>query len=119
MIDVNVSAQIDPKVAERAMLKHPFYQAWTEGRLSLDTLRAYARQYFHHVEGVPAGAVSAVHSACRTVRAAACSPRTSPRKEGIESGKLDHTTLWLMFACGLARDGEGIRCRTSIRRPQR
>ena len=57
------SALIDSKVAERAMLKHPFYEAWTEGRLPLDTLRAYARQYFHHVEAFPR-AVSAVHSAC-------------------------------------------------------
>ena len=67
-----VSARIDEKVAKRAMLSHPFYQAWTEGRLPLDTLRAYARQYFHHVEAFPR-AVSAVHSACpeRNV----CSPR--------------------------------------------
>jgi len=40
MTQVTVSATIDGKVAERAMLKHPFYQAWTEGRLSLETLRA-------------------------------------------------------------------------------
>ena len=61
MTDVRVSAAIDAKVAERAMLKHPFYQAWTEGRLPLDTLRAYARQYFHHVEAFPRP-VCAVHS---------------------------------------------------------
>ena len=60
---IQVSSQIDSKLAERAMLSHPFYQAWTEGRLPLDTLRAYARQYFHHVEAFPR-AVSAVHSAC-------------------------------------------------------
>ena len=58
-----VSTAIDAKVASQAMLSHPFYQAWTEGRLSLDTLRDYARQYFHHVEAFPR-AVSAVHSAC-------------------------------------------------------
>jgi len=40
------SSLIDSKVADRAMLKHPFYQAWTEGRLPLDTLRDYSRQYF-------------------------------------------------------------------------
>ena len=43
---IQVSSQIDSKVAERAMLNHPFYQAWTEGRLPLDTLRDYSRQYF-------------------------------------------------------------------------
>ena len=53
MTDVTVSAAIDGKVASQAMLRHPFYQAWTEGRLSLDTLRDYARQYFHHVEAFP------------------------------------------------------------------
>jgi hypothetical protein len=37
---VTVSNAIDQKVSERAMLSHSFYQAWTEGRLSLDTLRA-------------------------------------------------------------------------------
>ena len=59
----STSSHIDSKVAGQMMLKHPFYQAWTEGRLPLDTLRAYARQYFHHVEAFPR-AVSAVHSAC-------------------------------------------------------
>ena len=54
MSKVTVSASIDTKVAERAMLNHRFYQAWTEGRLTLDALRAYARQYFHHVEAFPA-----------------------------------------------------------------
>ena len=57
------TALLDMKIAERAMLKHPLYRAWTEGRLQLDTLRAYSRQYFHHVEAFPR-AVSAVHSAC-------------------------------------------------------
>jgi pyrroloquinoline-quinone synthase len=40
----HVSVQIDAKVAERAMLAHPFYQAWTEGRLPLGTLADYSRQ---------------------------------------------------------------------------
>src|SRR6266403_5524740 len=63
MTTLTTSSLIDRIVAERAMLSHPFYQAWTEGRLPLDTLRAYARQYFHHVEAFPR-AVSAVHSQC-------------------------------------------------------
>jgi pyrroloquinoline-quinone synthase len=34
----NTSSLIDLKVAEKAMLKHPFYRAWAEGRLPLETL---------------------------------------------------------------------------------
>ena len=100
MTELNVSSLIDSKVAERAMLKHPFYQAWTEGRLPLDTLRAYARQYFHHVEAFPR-AVSAVHSACPDRDGRRMLAENLAEEEGIEAGKQDHASLWLMFACGL------------------
>jgi pyrroloquinoline-quinone synthase len=105
---MTVSAAIDTKVAERAMLSHPFYQAWTEGRLPLDTLRAYARQYFHHVEAFPR-AVSAVHSACPDRDGRRMLAENLAEEEGIEAGKQDHATLWLMFACGLGENEDAIR----------
>ena len=108
MTQLTVSKVIDSKVAERAMLSHPFYQAWTEGRLSLDTLRAYARQYFHHVEAFPQ-AVSAVHSACPNRDGRRMLAENLAEEEGIEAGKQDHATLWLMFACGLGENEEAIR----------
>ena len=108
MTEVRVSAAIDGKVAERAMLKHPFYQAWTEGRLSLETLRAYARQYFHHVEAFPQ-AVSAVHAGCPDRDGRRMLAENLAEEEGIEAGKQDHATLWLMFACGLGESEDGGR----------
>jgi len=105
---MTVSAAIDGKVAERAMLKHPFYQAWTEGRLPLDTLRAYSRQYFHHVEAFPR-AVSAVHSACEDREGRRMLAENLAEEEGLEAGKQDHATLWLMFACGLGEDEGAVR----------
>ena len=104
----STSSLIDSKVAERAMLSHPFYQAWTEGRLSLDTLRAYARQYFHHVEAFPR-AVSAVHSACPDRDGRRMLAENLAEEEGIEAGKQDHATLWLMFACGLGTSERAVR----------
>src|ERR1041385_1100776 len=103
-----VSTMIDEKVAERAMLSHPFYQAWTEGRLRIETLRAYARQYFHHVEAFPR-AVSAVHSACPDRYGRRMLAENLAEEEGIEAGKQDHATLWLMFAGGLGEDEGGVR----------
>lgn len=108
MTDLSVSTAIDAKVAERAMLSHPFYRAWTEGRLPLDTLRAYARQYFHHVEAFPR-AVSAVHSACPDREGRRMLAENLAEEEGIEAGKQDHATLWLMFACGLGEDEDSVR----------
>ena len=90
------------------MLKHPFYQAWTEGRLPLDTLRAYARQYFHHVEAFPR-AVSAVHSACPDREGRRMLAENLAEEEGIEAGKQDHATLWMMFACGLGESEDAVR----------
>ena len=108
MTDVRVSTAIDARVEAQAMLSHPFYQAWTEGRLPLDTLRAYARQYFHHVEAFPR-AVSAVHSACPDRDGRRMLAENLAEEEGVECGKQDHATLWLMFACGLGEDEASVR----------
>src|SRR5256885_6617350 len=105
---ITTASLIDSKVAENAMLKHPFYQAWTEGRLPIETLRAYARQYFHHVEAFPR-AVSAVHSACPDRDGRRMLAENLAEEEGIEAGKQDHASLWLMFACGLGESEEAVR----------
>ena len=105
---MTVSRAIDSKVAERAMLKHPFYRAWTEGRLPLDALRSYARQYFHHVDAFPR-AVSAVHSACEDRDGRRMLAENLAEEEGIEAGKQDHATLWLMFARGLGESEGSVR----------
>ena len=104
----STSARIDAKVAERAMLKHPFYQAWTDGSLPIDTLRAYARQYFHHVEAFPR-AVSAVHSACHDRDGRRMLAENLAEEEGIGAGKQDHAGLWLMFAAGLGESEGDVR----------
>ena len=97
---MRVSEEIDRKIAARAMLNHPFYQAWTAGTLPLETLRAYARQYFHHVEAFPR-AVSAIHSACTDRAGRRMLAENLAEEEGIGERKQDHATLWLMFAQGL------------------
>ena len=104
----STSTLIDSKVESQAMLKHPFYQAWTEGRLPLETLRDYARQYFHHVEAFPR-AVSAVHSCCPDRDGRYMLAENLAEEEGIEAGKQDHATLWLMFAAGLGENEGAVR----------
>src|SRR5689334_23371083 len=108
MTTLTTSSLIDSRVTERAMLEHPFYQAWTEGRLPLDTLRAYARQYFHHVEAFPR-AVSAVHSGCDDRDGRRMLAENLAEEEGVECGKQDHATLWPMFASGLGESEEAVR----------
>lgn len=84
-------------VMQYSMLKHPFYQAWSEGRLSKAILGEYAKQYYAHVRAFPTY-VSAVHSRCEDL---------SIRKELLENlieeerGNENHPELWLRFAEGL------------------
>jgi pyrroloquinoline-quinone synthase len=105
---MTVSGAIDLKVAERSMLSHPFYQAWSEGRLPLSTLQAYARQYFHHVVAF-SRAVSAVHSLCDDRDGRRMLAENLAEEEGIELGKQDHSSLWLMFAKGLGESEAAVR----------
>ncbi|MFY9805381.1 MAG: CADD family putative folate metabolism protein [Candidatus Acidiferrales bacterium] len=44
---------LDALVEKHHLLKHPFYQAWTEGRLSKQQLGLYAEQYYQHVRAFP------------------------------------------------------------------
>ena len=103
----HVSTLIDAKVASQAMLKHPFYQAWTEGHLPIETLADYSRQYFHHVEAFPR-AVSAVHSACPDREGRRMLAENLAEEEGIEAGKQDHASLWLLFAGGIGADQASV-----------
>jgi len=45
--------EMDARIAKYDLLCHPFYKAWTAGRLSAEDLREYARDYYHHVEAFP------------------------------------------------------------------
>lgn len=88
---------IDEAIGEYAMLSHPFYQLWTEGKLTQGILAEYAKQYYAHVAAFPTY-VSAVHSRCDdlTVRQLLLENLIEE-----ERGADNHPELWLRFAEGL------------------
>ena len=45
--------KIDEKIEERSLLKHPFYQMWSDGKLSIESLTGYSKEYFQLVKEVP------------------------------------------------------------------
>jgi pyrroloquinoline-quinone synthase len=89
--------KIDDDIAEKHLLKHPFYLAWTRGELSREALTDYAQQYYHHVATFPTY-LSAVHAKCSD---------QATRKQLLgnlideEAGSPNHPELWLRFAEGL------------------
>jgi pyrroloquinoline-quinone synthase len=44
---------LDALIERYHLLKHPFYQAWTAGKLSTESLQLYAAQYYQHVLAFP------------------------------------------------------------------
>jgi pyrroloquinoline-quinone synthase len=44
---------LDAATNERRLLEHPFYQAWSEGRLTNEDLAFYSTQYWRQVEAFP------------------------------------------------------------------
>jgi pyrroloquinoline-quinone synthase len=89
--------KIDNDIADKHLLKHPFYLAWTRGELSKKALTDYARQYYHHVAAFPTY-LSAVHANCED---------QATRKQLLsnlideEAGSPNHPELWKKFADGL------------------
>jgi pyrroloquinoline-quinone synthase len=100
----SVGDEIDRMIEERSLLKHPFYQAWQRGALTLDDLRYYAGQYYHHVLAFPQY-VSAAHAGC---------PDQADRQELLENlieeerGEENHPELWLRFGEGLGLSREQV-----------
>jgi pyrroloquinoline-quinone synthase len=93
---------IETHIQERHLLKHPFYQAWSAGNLTLSSLQEYSKQYYRQVEALPTY-VSAVHANCPVF------PVRQQLLENLieeERGAENHPELWLRFAeaLGVNRD---------------
>ena len=50
---MNLIKRIDEMIEERSLLKHPFYQMWSDGKLTLNSLSGYSKEYFQLVKAVP------------------------------------------------------------------
>ena len=45
--------RIDQIIEEKSLLKHPFYEMWSDGKLELDSLKGYSKEYYQLVKQVP------------------------------------------------------------------
>ncbi len=101
----DVLARIDALIAERHVLRHPFYVAWREGRLTKDALRDYAAQYYAHVEAFPRY-LSALHARCDDL---SVRQTLLANLRDEEEGAENHPALWLRFADAVGCDADEAR----------
>lgn len=95
---------IDSDIAEKHLLKHPFYLAWARGELSKEALTDYSRQYYHHVAAFPTY-LSAVHANCDD------QPTRKQLLNNLideEAGSPNHPEIWKKFAEGLGVDDAAL-----------
>jgi len=96
---LTLETAVRARLRGRWLLDHPFYRRWTEGRVSVEELRAYAAQYRHFEAMLPAH--------LRGVAAAA--PADSAlREQALRNldDELTHLDLFDGFAAALDAPGE-------------
>jgi pyrroloquinoline-quinone synthase len=94
---------IDQKICEHHLLKSPFYQAWTSGTLSPESLALYAVQYYQHVRAFPEYLESLAKRADTQLR---------PLIEENLAEELDpsspHPKLWRDFAAAVGAEAAAL-----------
>ena len=50
---MSISERIDGLLEQHSLLKHPFYQAWSDGKLEMESLAGYSKEYYQLVKAVP------------------------------------------------------------------
>src|SRR5215470_17681391 len=88
--------RIDSAIAEKNVLKHPFYLDWQAGKLTREALQLYAAQYYRHVEAFP--------KHLRALAARANGPLRDIVMENLaeeENPAAPHPKMWQDFAASL------------------
>ncbi len=96
--------QIDAVIERSHLLKHPFYQMWNQGALTLTMLQEYAKEYYWQVHYFPTY-ISATHAVCSDL---AIRQMLLDNLIEEEKGQANHPELWLRFAEGLGVERRAV-----------
>ena len=105
MANTELLSRLDAAIAEKNLLKHPFYQDWQAGKLSREALQLYAAQYYRHVEAFP-----------KHLRVLAARTEGSLRDTVMENlaeeenPSAPHPKLWRDFAAAVGVGEDDITC---------
>ncbi len=99
---------IEKTIAKYDLLKHPYYQAWSNGELTKIDLQAYALQYYPHVEAFP----HYLEALERRLPEGQLRSTIADNKEdelGSKSASgTSHSDMWLDFAYGMGANKEQV-----------
>ena len=84
--------KIDDLIEEKSLLKHPFYQTWSDGKLTIDSLKGYSKEYFQLVKAVPSFMTPIIEKAPNTI---------SRELIDNQQEETEHIKSWIRFASAL------------------
>jgi len=98
------SKELNEKLDQYHLLKHPFYKSWNEGKLNREIIKDYAEQYYQHVKAFPRY-ISSTHSLCEDIEKRKILLENLQDEENRDG---DHPKLWKDFAFAIGSTGEQI-----------
>ena len=90
IMDDVIVQRIDSEIEKRSLLKHSFYQMWSEGKLTIDHLQGYSKEYFQLVKIIP-----------KFVENVAKLTHDSNTINANALEEAEHVDLWVRFAKAL------------------
>ena len=89
--------KIDRIIEERSLLNHPFYQTWSDGKLTREALAGYSKEYYQLVKAVPIFMTQLLDYVPKSMY---------DELDFNQQEEFSHISLWEQFASGL-----GISCK--------
>ncbi len=102
--------KIDEMIQERSLLKHPFYEMWSDGKLTQDSLAGYSKEYFQLVKAVPKFMTPIIKQAPESVV-----------KELVynQQEESEHIQPWIKFAGALGISSQELEQYVGLEKTQR
>ena len=97
-------SQLEERIHQYDLLCHPFYKAWSAAELTRDDLRAYAEDYYPHVDAFPSYlAQLGVRLEEGELRRAVLANMTDEKggEDSFGEPERSHAELWLDFVEGV------------------
>ena len=88
----SLTQKIDQIIEERSLLKHPFYQTWSDGKLTREALVGYSKEYYQLVKAVPIFMTQLLDYAPKSMY---------NELDFNQQEEFSHISLWQRFASGL------------------
>jgi pyrroloquinoline-quinone synthase len=112
MISTEFWRRIDNILGQYDLLRHPFYRAWMQGKLTRSDLCEYSMEYYHQVESFP----KYLREFARRLPAGELRQEVYQNlcdEEGIGSrDNRSHASIWMSFAEEMGAEPGMVRIRT-------